>query len=113
MLALPASPVHSVLASPGPAPAYAPAAVANRVTITKAPGRVGRGYYASVTAKTTPGKMSCGIIVLYKSGASVAQGLYRKTSSASGVVSWAWKVGTKTTPGSWPVVITCGRGSAR
>jgi micrococcal nuclease len=85
--------------------------VAARVVVTKAPGTVGRGYYASVTVKTAP-KASCSIGVYYKSGRSVAQGLYTKTASASGVVSWSWKVGTRTTPGSWPVRISCGGASA-
>ena len=82
------------------------------VTITSAPGTVGRGYQASVTVKTQPAA-SCSISVYYKSGRSVAQGLTTKKASASGVVSWSWKVGTRTTPGSWPVVITCGGASAR
>lgn len=29
-------------------------------------------------------------------------------ADAKGNISWSWMVGTRTTPGSWPVVITCG-----
>jgi len=51
--------------------------------------------------------------VRYKSGPSKAQGLGPKTADAGGDVSWSWKVGTNTTPGAWPVTITCGGESAR
>jgi hypothetical protein len=47
--------------------------------------------------------------VRYKSGPSTAAGLIPKTTDANGDVAWSWKVGTRTTPGSWPVTITCGR----
>lgn len=41
------------------------------------------------------------------SGKSTAAGLDDKTAAANGVVAWTWKVGTNTTPGSWPVTVTC------
>jgi len=25
------------------------------------------------------------------------------------LVSWTWKVGARTTPGRWPIVVSCGR----
>jgi hypothetical protein len=76
------------------------------LTITKAPGIVSPGSNASVSAKTAP-NASCSIDVEYKSGSSTAAGLYDKQADASGFVSWTWKVGTRTTPGDWPVYITC------
>ncbi len=85
---------------------YAPLQAASKVTITKYPGTVGRGYTASISVKTAP-QASCSIAVYYKSGASVAAGLYSKSASASGVASWSWKVGGNTTRGAWPVVVTC------
>ena len=39
-----------------------------------------------------------------------AAGLGDKTASSTGVVSWTWKVGTRTTPGSWPVIVGCSKG---
>jgi beta-lactamase superfamily II metal-dependent hydrolase len=66
---------------------------------------VGPGYSATLVAKTAPGA-TCGITVYYKSGSSTAQGLYSKTADANGSVSWTWKVGTRTTPGSWRIVVT-------
>jgi competence protein ComEC len=70
---------------------------------------VGPGYNAMLLAKTAPGA-TCGITVYYKSGSSTAQGLYPKTADVNGNVSWTWKVGTRTTPGSWRIVITANLG---
>jgi beta-lactamase superfamily II metal-dependent hydrolase len=64
------------------------------------------GGNASLTAKTTPGA-SCSITVYYKSGPSKAQGLEPKTADGNGAVAWSWKVGIKTTPGAWKIVVTC------
>ena len=50
----------------------------------------------------------CSITVNYKSGPSHAAGLYPKRSTG-GRVSWTWKVGTRTTPGRWSIVVSCGR----
>jgi hypothetical protein len=41
----------------------------------------------------------------YKSGASSAAGLYPKRGVR---ISWTWKVGTRTTPGRWPITVSCG-----
>jgi hypothetical protein len=34
-------------------------------------------------------------------------GLGPKAADGSGIVSWSWTVGSRTTPGSWPVTVTC------
>ena len=96
-------------AAPAPTSIRAPA----KVTITKHPGTVRRGATASVTIKTAA-KASCSITVRYKSGPSTAAGLGSKQANANGVASWSWKVGTRTTAGSWPVIISCkGQGTAQ
>lgn len=66
---------------------------------------VKHGAYATLIAQTIPGA-KCDIVVYYKSGPSTAQGLYTKTADENGQVSWTWKVGTNTTPGSWLIVVT-------
>jgi micrococcal nuclease len=66
---------------------------------------VAPGDYASITIQTAPGA-SASIEVDYKSGPSHAKGLEPKTADSSGYVTWEWKVGTHTTPGQWPVIIT-------
>ncbi len=65
---------------------------------------VERGAKASISIKTNP-NMLCTITVYYKSGASKAQGLDPKNSDGNGNCSWTWKVGTRTTPGDWRIVI--------
>jgi hypothetical protein len=64
------------------------------------------GSYATLRAAVSPAR-SCSITVYYKSGPSRAQGLYPKRPSG-GRVSWTWMVGTRTTPGRWPIVVSCG-----
>lgn len=66
---------------------------------------VSRGGYASITIQTAPGA-SANIEVDYKSGPSHASGLGEKTADSSGHVMWSWKIGTNTTSGDWPVIIT-------
>ena len=66
---------------------------------------IGKGYTANLQAKTVP-EAYCTITVYYKSGPSGASGLYGKTADGDGNVSWSWKVGTRTTPGSWRIVVT-------
>jgi len=66
---------------------------------------IGKGYTATLQAKTVPGAY-CTIVVYYKSGPSTAAGLYPKEADSEGNVSWSWKVGTRTTPGSWQIVVT-------
>ena len=65
---------------------------------------VSPGANATLVAQTEIGA-NCDIDVYYKSGASKAQGLYPKTAGSSGRVSWTWKVGTRTTPGNWQIVV--------
>ncbi|SRR6266851_490414 len=67
---------------------------------------------ATLTISTTPGA-NCSITVHYKSGPSRAKGLVPKVASNSGRVSWTWRVGSNTTPGRWPIVVTCEKGTDR
>ena len=70
---------------------------------------VAAGANATLVAKTEPGAY-CTITVYYKSGPSSASGLTSKTAVGTGNVSWTWKVGTRTTPGSWEIVVTASFG---
>ena len=53
------------------------------------------------------------ITVYYKSGASDADGLEAKTSDSDGFVSWTWKIGGRTTPGTWHLDIKGGGETVR
>jgi hypothetical protein len=59
---------------------------------------------------TTP-SANCSIVVHYKSGPSRAKGLIPKVASSLGRASWPWRVGSNTTPGRWPIVMTCEKGT--
>lgn len=82
-------------------------AEANSLVIVAEPGTVTRGSTASITVQTAAGRQ-CDIVVQYKSGPSKAKGLEPKTTGTDGRVTWSWTVGRNTTPGSWPVTVTCG-----
>jgi hypothetical protein len=83
-----------------------PAAPAT-VRLVKVTSPISAGSYATLTASVSRRSVTCSITVYYKSGASSAAGLYSKRPSG-GRVSWTWKVGTRTTPGRWPIVVSCG-----
>jgi hypothetical protein len=67
---------------------------------------VSPGNPATITVSTTPGA-NCLITVFYMSGPSKAQGLFPQSADTQGQVSWTWLVGSNTTPGNWPIHITC------
>jgi len=83
-----------------------PATAAARVRLISVTSPIGAGSYARLTASVSPSR-TCSITVEYKSGPSHAAGLYPKPP-VGGRVSWTWKVGTRTTPGRWPIVVSCG-----
>jgi len=66
---------------------------------------VTHGANATLVTKTTPGAQ-CTITVNYESGPSTASGLEAKSADNLGNVSWTWKVGANTTPGTWQIVVT-------
>lgn len=75
------------------------------IEIVSVTSPVSPGAYATLKASAPPGAQ-CSIAVYYKSGRSTAQGLYTKQTDTNGDVFWTWKVGTRTTPGSWLIVVT-------
>ena len=82
------------------------AAEAN-VTLVRVTSPISAGSYATLTVKVSK-PARCSITVYYKSGPSEAHGLYPKRTNAQKRVSWTWKVGTRTTPGRWPIRVSCG-----
>jgi micrococcal nuclease len=54
-----------------------------------------------------PSGIACSIVVTYKSGPSEAARLYPQRARA-GRIDWTWMVGTRTTPGRWPIDVSCG-----
>lgn len=78
-----------------------------KVTLVRVTSPISAGSYATLMVKVSK-SARCSITVHYKSGPSSAQGLYPKLTNAQQRVSWTWKVGTRTTPGSWPITVSCG-----
>jgi hypothetical protein len=81
-----------------------------RARLVRVTSPVSPGDYATLVARVVPSRR-CSIVVHYKSGPSTAQGLYPKRPR-NGRVSWTWKVGTRTTPGRWPIWVSCGGAGA-
>jgi hypothetical protein len=75
-----------------------------QVRLVSVTSPVSHGSYATLSVSVTP-VATCSITVIYKSGASVAAGLYAKRGTR---LSWTWKVGTRTTPGRWSIIVSCG-----
>ncbi|WP_345940199.1 TadE/TadG family type IV pilus assembly protein [Paenibacillus durus] len=48
---------------------------------------------------------SANLTVFYKSGKSTAKYLGWKTADENGYIEWEWRIGGKTTPGSWPTFV--------
>lgn len=87
-----------------------PAVASASVRLVSVTSPIGAGSYATLTVAVSPAQ-TCSIVVYYKSGPSSAQGLYPKRGAR---ISWTWKVGTRTTPGRWPIAVSCGKaGSLR
>ena len=84
-----------------------PEPVQASIELTSLTSPISHGNNATISIKGKP-NTEYNITVEYKSGPSTAAGLGEKTSDSSGHVSWTWKVGTRTTPGSWPITISGG-----
>jgi hypothetical protein len=83
-----------------------PPPASGRVRLVSLTSPVAAGSDATLVAAVPTGT-PCAIVVTYKSGPSSAAGLYPKRATA-GRVSWTWMVGTRTTPGRWPIDVSCG-----
>lgn len=104
----PPTPPPTPKPTPKPTPAPTPKPTTFSLTFTSLTTPIDPNEYATAKVKTAAGA-SCTIDVEYKSGPSTAAGLGPKTASSSGIASWTWKVGGRTTPGSWPVTVTCSK----
>jgi hypothetical protein len=85
-----------------------PVSASASVRLVSVTSPVRAGSTATLVARVSA-RVTCSITVIYKSGPSVAQGLYPQRVGLSRRVSWTWNVGTRTTPGRWPIIVSCGR----
>ena len=77
------------------------------IRLVRSPGECYPGETASIKIQGKP-NTTYSITVRYNSGNSTASGLYDKTSDSKGNVSWSWKVGTRTSSGTYKIRISGG-----
>lgn len=77
------------------------------LTITNQTTSINAGAYAFITVKGSPNTVY-DIDVHYKSGVSTSSTLNDKTSDTNGNVRWDWKVGSRTSAGTYKIVISGG-----
>lgn len=82
----------------------AAAAASAKVRLVSITSPVATGSMATLTVAVSPGRR-CSIAVYYSTTASHAQGLSPKSGNR---ITWTWKVGSRTKPGRWPIVVSCG-----
>ena len=93
-------------------PAAQPPVAQNTATnITSVTSPVNPRSNATVGVTTGAGA-SCTITVTYNSGASTAAGLGPKSADSHGAVSWTWKVGSRTSPGTYAISVVCEPGAS-
>jgi len=105
-----APPATPIVTSP---PVTSPPVTSLSVHITSLPASVGHGANATLVALTSPGA-TCSASVTYASGTvSTAAGLQTQpVAGSSGSVSWTWKVGSSTKPGTSTATVNCSLGGA-
>ena len=64
---------------------------------------------AALEIQTEPGA-ACTIAVIYPSGPAHEDSLVPQVADGTGRVAWRWTVGSRTTRGRWPIVVTCEKG---
>ena len=83
----------------------APAGAAAAVSLVNLTSPVHRGSAALLVARVTGAPPRCTIAAFHKGRAWHAGGLTPKRPS-TGIVSWAWQVGS--VRGRWRIVVSCG-----
>ena len=107
----PPAPVTQAPVTEAPKPVTPPPVVTEApkqvLDILSVSSPIGGGQNATLSAKGKP-NTAYDIKVVYSSGESSAKGLEDKTSDANGNVSWTWKVGVKTKPGTYTITVKGG-----
>ena len=83
------------------------AAPSSGITLVDITSPAPRNSFATIRIKGKP-NTEYSIRVYYSTTASTADGLENKISDADGYVSWTWKIGGRTKPGSHRIKITGG-----
>lgn len=97
--------------TPQPTTKAAPVTRSAGITIIDYSDSVSRGAYAFIKIQGAP-NTDYDCQVEYKSGMSEAAGLGTKRSDGNGIVSWKWKVGSKTSLDYTPTIYIDGGGDS-
>ena len=81
-----------------------PAQASAGVRLVRVTSPVSTNDTASLTVAVSPAS-TCSIAVYYSTTPSHAKGLTPKRGAR---ITWTWKVGSRTNPGRWPIVVSCG-----
>jgi cardiolipin synthase A/B len=82
------------------------------VAITSLVASIAPGGYESLSAHSAKAADSCSLSVTLPSGySSESSGLGHAMANATGNVTWSWRIGTSTDPGTATARVTCGAGS--
>ncbi len=94
------------------APSTAPVTSSGAVTITSIVSSIGPGSYETLRAHASRANATCTLSVVLPSGyASEASGLGSATTNAAGNVTWNWRIGTSTDPGTAHATVACATGT--
>jgi cardiolipin synthase A/B len=100
------TPVHSTTTT------FPVVASGHGVTITSVIASIAPGSYESLSAHSSKANDSCTLSVRLPSGySSESSGLGHATASAAGDVTWNWRIGTRTDPGTATAIVTCSAGT--
>ncbi len=95
------------------APSTAPVTSSGAVTITSIVSSISPGSYETLSAHASRANESCSLSVVLPSGyTSEASGLGRAPTNAAGNVTWNWRIGTSTDPGTARATVACATGTA-
>ena len=109
VIATTAKPTATPRSTATPKSTAAPRSTVLAIRVTKLTSTVKRGGTASLSIQTAK-RAQCDIEVDYASGPSSASGLGARSADAAGLIKWSWRVGSRTTRGTWPIYITCSLG---
>lgn len=102
-----ATTVEPITVKPTETPTERPTEAAAPIVFTNYTNYVEAGSNATVTIQGAPNTEYC-IHVYYSTRESKAEGLEAKISDSDGSVTWEWKVGPNTSPGTHEIIVDGG-----
>lgn len=79
----------------------------NRISVISSSTVIKRGYNGRLSIRGKP-VTSYTIIATYQEGNRILTSRRTGTTDKNGLLEWSWRVGKKTSPGTYPLIITGG-----